>query len=535
MGVLVPEDYPLASLVNDAERRVVEACRDGLSDGWLVLPHVGIHTRQRDHELDVVLVHQSFGAADIEVKGHRVAIRDGMWCDDTRRLTPQPFDQARKSSYALRDVLREADPCLERLHVEYAVAFPNTLGIDGALPPDVDRVQVLTAGEVDDVADAIEGLLLSRGRNGALTVEQVEAIVRRLRPDAVFRWDPNTRMRQTRARLDELCADQTRTLERLDANRRVVAQGAAGTGKTRLAMAWARRAYAREERVLLTCYNEPLADVIAGQVVDDEALRVGPFLRVALGFEGMPALAVPATADHEWWTITAVGHIVTHWHEVSERFDTIVVDEAQDFSPAWLALLESLLDAEGPRRMLLVADAAQELYLRGFRVPALDDGWTHCELVNNCRNAHGIARLLRRHLNGAPSPVIGPEAVDVRWVPVADGHLDGVVHAVGGELSRLLDDEERAEGHVAVLTFSSAVRDRLGAELGLVRWEGRGGGVLVENVHRVKGLEFDTVVLVTDAAEVAQDLLYVGVGRAVSELVVISPEGLARRLRLTGG
>ena len=51
MGTLVPEEFPLASLANEAERRVVEACRDGLTDGWLILPHIGIRTRQRDHEL----------------------------------------------------------------------------------------------------------------------------------------------------------------------------------------------------------------------------------------------------------------------------------------------------------------------------------------------------------------------------------------------------------------------------------------------------------------------------------------------------
>ena len=45
---------------------------------------------------------------------------------------------------------------------------------------------------------------------------------------------------------------------------------------------------------------------------------------------------------------------------------------------------------------------------RGFTPPSPDDGWTQCELVNNCRNAQGIARLLRRYLDGAPSPCSAP-------------------------------------------------------------------------------------------------------------------------------
>ncbi len=477
----------------------------------------------------MVLVHQSFGVADLEVKGHRVTIRDGMWRDDVRVLDPQPFDQASGNAYALRDVLRRADPSLARLQVEYAVAFPNTLSVEGTLPVDLDRVQVLTAAELDDVAASIEELMFSRPRNRALDARQVEAIVAALRPDAELRWDPHSRMQRARTRLEELCADQTRTLERLDANRRVVAQGSAGTGKTALAVAWTRRAYARGERVLLTCYNDPLAEVIGDRLPDDEAVMSGAFLRLALGLEGMPPLVVPPDADHEWWTITAVGHIVTHWHQVTERFDTVVVDEAQDFSPAWLALLESLLDPDGPRRMLMVADAAQELYLRGFSPPEADDGWTRCELVNNCRNAQGIARLLRRHLDGAPSPVVGPEAVDVRWTAAEDG--DAAVAGARAEWDRL-----RAEGRdphgIAVLTFSTAMRTRVAEALALPRWEHRDRGGLCENVHRVKGLEFDTVVLVADTADVAQDLLYVGVGRAVSELVLVGPQRLASRLRL---
>ena len=89
----------------------------------------------------MVLVHQAFGVVDLEVKGHRVAIRDGMWHYDVRVLDPQPYDQARKNAYALRDELRSADPCLARVQVEYAVAFPNTLGVEGTLPVDVHRAR----------------------------------------------------------------------------------------------------------------------------------------------------------------------------------------------------------------------------------------------------------------------------------------------------------------------------------------------------------------------------------------------------------
>lgn len=528
MGVLVPEDQSLAGLANDAERRVVEAFRDGLDDGWLVLPNVELRTPQRDHELDVVLIHQSFGVLDIEVKGHRVEVRRGEWFHGDRPMRPQPLAQARKNAYALREVIRTL-PGLERIEVEYGVALPNTVGYEGRLPPEADPVQILTEPRLGDVTDAVEMLAVARHSSVVLDADDITAIVDLLRPDIDFSWEASARLRASRTRLDELCTLQTQALERLDANRRVVALGAAGTGKTRLAMAWARRAYARDERVLLTCYNEPLADRMADRLPDDDGFRIGPFLRMALGLDGMAPLEVPDDADHAWWTITAVGHLVSNWHGVTERFDTIVVDEAQDFSPAWLAMLESLLDPEGARRMLLAADPAQELYVRGFVVPAAEDGWVRCELVNNCRNAHEIGTLLRRRLHGAPAPSLGPVAVDLRYVTIG---ADDVEVTTRDEVDRLLLEEERDPGQIMVLTFTSSLRDRLATAVELVRWEDRETGVIGENVHRVKGLEADTVVLVTDTDDITDDLLYVGISRAVSELVIIGPAALGTRLGL---
>ncbi len=529
MGTLVPEDFPLASLRNDAERRVVEAFRDGLGDRWLILPDVGI-AEHRDRQCDVVLVNEDVGILDVEVKGHKVAVREGEWVSNGKPLKPQPFAQARENAYALRRVLRPAAPGLEHLGVEYAVAFPNTRTVKGRLPPDVKAAQVLTDHSLEDPAEAIEAAMAVRW-NQALSHQQVEAIVGVLRPDVEFSWDPNSRIEAARARLDELCAHQLRPLESLDDNRRVLAVGASGTGKTRLAMAWARNAAVhRDERVLLTCYNEPLADVMRERLGDLDGLQVAPILRLILGLEGPPPLPIPPDADQEWWDLTPVGHAMRHWDEVTERFDTIVVDEAQDFSPAWMGLLESLLDQDGPKRLLVVADPAQELYPRGFRLPRADDGWTVCTLATNCRNTQGIGSLLRRRLNGAPSPATGPGSTGVTWLPAETG--EDACTAAAAEVDRLLG-QGRSPGQLLVLTCASAVRNRLRTEAGLLQWEERGGGgVVCENVHRAKGLEADTVVLVVDADHSTDELLYVGIGRAVSELVVVAPAATARRLGL---
>ncbi|MEO6988546.1 MAG: NERD domain-containing protein [Aquihabitans sp.] len=538
MGVLVPEDFVLSSLANDAERAVVDSLVRGLSDGWLVLPSVGLRIGGRDRELDVVLIHETYGIVDIEVKGHRVHIAGGQWCHGRHDepLVPSPPRQAKNNAYALRNHLRTVFPGLDRLEVSWGIAFPHTEVVRGALPPEVTREQVLTRVDLDDAAEAIEVLASQGYTTQVLTRDDIDQIVQVLCPDVEFSWDQGAQMTRTRQRLDDLCASQIQVLQELDVNRRVVALGAAGTGKTRLAVAWALRAYADERRALLTCYNEPLAAHLVDSLPEDPDLCIGPFLRLALQFDGMPEPDPEPLDDLEaaftWWTDTVPAHLSANWHLITERFDTIVVDEAQDFDPVWIDLLERLLDPSDGR-LLLVADPAQVLYPRGFEVQSVDDGWTHCRLVANCRNARGIGQLLRRKLDGAPSPSNGPDETGLRFVTIDTHDGQATTTAAVDTVLQELHDLGRDPAQILVLTCSSDLRDHLRTRLGLRRWEDGGPAVVCENVHRLKGLEADTVVLVADHdGDTADALLYVGISRAVNELVVVGPASVGTRLGL---
>jgi len=537
MAQLVPEDFPMDLLKNDAERIVVESFRDTLYSNWLVVPDVGVRGQTQDHQTDIVLIHPEMGVVVIEVKGHRVGIRDGIWVgQEGTPLKPQPLEQAKNNAYALQRLIRKEIPDLQHLDVLYGIAFPNSPVIKGEITHDIDLDQILLAGAMSDADEPIERLVCTRRSVGrVMTDSEITAIVDLLRPDAEFTWDPDARAKRTRERLGELCEAQINSMVSLARNRRVLVRGGAGTGKTFLAMKWAREAWGEGDRVLLTCFNDPLASDLANRfgVALDEDITIGPFLRMALDLPGMPVLEIPPNADKEWWDTVVIGHINVHWPKVGITFDTIIVDEAQDFSPAWIALLAALLDPDGRRRVLLLADEGQGIYERGFVFPQADDGWVQAELANNFRNARSIARVLRRGLGGAASPMYSPEGLGVRWFEASD--TDIAVGLVETELERLIDEEGRDPSRICVATVRSSVREALRSQLGLVRWEDRGDGAVVcENVHRLKGLEFDTVILVADDPDDADltTLLYIGVSRAVSELIVVGSPAVAVRLGL---
>ena len=155
------------------------------------------------------------------------------------------------------------------------------------------------------------------------------------------------------------------------------------------------------------------------------------------------------------------------------------------------------------------------------------------ELASNFRNAHRIAQVLRR-IGGPGSPQYAPEGFVPIWHEASS--VSGAAGVVDAELERIIEEEQRSSRSVCVATLHSRVRDALREQCGLVRWEDRGeGGVVCENVHRLKGLEFDTVILVGIDPKDADrtTLLYIGVSRAISELIVVGVSEVADRLGLS--
>ena len=217
------------------------------------------------------------------------------------------------------------------------------------------------------------------------------------------------------------------------------------------------------------------------------------------------------------------------------RFDTIVIDEAQDFAPAWLEVLERLLHDEGPGRILMVTDPHQGVYDRGFQIPTAAPDLVRAELLVNCRNTHQIANLLRR-LGGAPAAPGAPEGERVIFVTSQPAHA---VAKVGEMLEELVVEFQIDPANILVLTGHTALRDRIRAEspggFACAAWEDRhDGDIVCETIHRMKGLERDAVIVVTADDDLGDHILYVGMSRAVSRLVVVGPRALTARLQAGG-
>jgi hypothetical protein len=531
MGILVPEDRPLNPL-DQAERRVVQKLLSGLRDSWLIVPRVDIVSERRPYEIDVLAISERFGLLAIEVKGGPAEVRQGVWSRRGKALK-SPTRQANDAAYALRTLLRDRSSLLEPIHVQHAVALPDVASVSGDLGSGVTRQHLLLAPDLEEPDDRFHDLMVSYPQNRPLDADQVREVLEVVAPDVDFAWDPDARARHARTMLQRISTEQTRALATLDQNRRVLVTGRAGSGKTRLALAWTERALARGERVMLTCFNRPLSEWLEEMAPDHENLTVGTVQRNVMHLPGLPGLEVPRGVSPDWWETEPFRHLEQNLGQVGIRFDTIIVDEAQDLDPAWLLTLEKLFRPGGGERFLMVADERQHVFQRGFVIPGAGGNVVRADLTVNCRNTRQIAELLRS-FGGAPSAPGVPDGPPVRLEEGAG--MDDTVEKVGRLLNDLVVTAHVDPANVMVVTGHTALRDRIRDEdpggWGCASWADRFSGEIVcETIHRAKGLERDAVILATVDDDLEDHLLYVGMSRAVSRLVVIGPETLSDRLR----
>ena len=235
---------------------------------------------------------------------------------------------------------------------------------------------------------------------------------------------------------------------------------------------------------------------------------------------------IGADPTPEYWRDELTNALAFHAAAVGTPFDTIVIDEGQDFQAHWIASLERLLDPAGARRLLMVADPAQAIYVTPWSPP---DDMAQMPLVHNLRNCMSIARVVLRL--GGPVPLPSAPFGDAVEHLQAGG-MKEVRKRIRESVARLTTGFGVPFSQIAVLTPRSRVRDELLGEppdgVPLVRWEDRcEGGVLCETVQRTKGLERTAVILVDMTGDPDRTLLYVGASRAVASLKLVGPPALA--------
>ncbi|WP_202869024.1 3'-5' exonuclease [Kribbella antibiotica] len=265
--------------------------------------------------------------------------------------------------------------------------------------------------------------------------------------------------------------------------------------------------------------------------------------------------------EYDWHDLASTVLTELRSDSSERRYRHVVIDEGQDLSPQELRSLAAAADPDGS--VTFFGDYAQQIY-------GQDMSWRSCgltvraveEFKDNYRNSTQIARVAialseMPQLRGAITDLVEPVA------PTAAGPPPTLVQCADEEreiaVTQVRAKVLGAVGKVAVLarTWDDARRAcrglpyiSLNTEMGV--WHER-PGIYCGAYHSAKGLEFDAVILPfcggarmphpetvaafgpDEAATRESKLLYVGITRARSDLLITYSGELSSLLPTTAG
>ena len=483
--------------------------------------------RQGDGEADFILLHARHGLLAIEVKGGGIELESGQWYSTDRKGARNPIKdplrQVVDSKHALLRYLQHVPGLRSVPRICHAVIFPDvvlTAGI-GLNPRDI----VIDGEDLSSIKSSLERVLRHWEQWGATAISSrdVELLVGLLAPTFVVRGTLRADIAQTERQIVTLTERQVEALGMLRSVRHCIIRGGAGTGKTLLAVEKARRLATEGARALLICFNAPLAAEVSQMLRESTSVTVSTFHSLCMRLGGKSK--VPVDPDEAWFLTRAAEALadVAAVLPDSQKYDALIVDEAQDLTDDWLTALLLLLRAPDEGPVLLLLDNHQEIYRSALTLPST---WPVVELEKNCRNALPIAKRVAACF-GDPTPLEGAAGPALRFIEAEDADLADAVHDV---VRRLLTDEKLDARQVVVLSnvrqTSARLRTKLVGPAAFVEL-GR-SGVVAETVHRYKGLEAEVVVLAwsgqpSRTSETAdRALAYVGASRAKSALFIVA-------------
>ena len=540
---------------SSAERDVFDALREQLRPEDVLIANQRFVDRTKDHEVDLFVLMPGYGVVAVEVKGGSVRHTGDGWeqrsrSGNLRRI--EPMDQARKGLYAARDYVerdpRWRDSSRSRIRWGYAVAFPYTELDGGFCAPDAPRWLVQDKADLACLRDRLRAVVSGQEtHNRPPDADDVALVCEILRGRNRPEFSVTAEADERDAESQRLTQEQLMLLRVTRLLNRVEVRGGAGSGKTVLALHQVRELARgggperrRAQRVALVCYSRGLAAyfrrVTGAWPRKDRPAFVGTFeeLGQLWGAESeaqwlarvAPAAGPTRSTPYFEEDLPAQMAELARVLDPGHRFDSFVVDEAQDFADLWWEPILGALKDEETGGLYLFSDANQRVFSR-FGAPPVP--LVPLVLDHNLRNTAEIGETINP-LAPNRMRLLGGHGPEVTFVQSAK---EQALDLAEEQVLHLLEEGWRAQD-VALLTVGSRHPKQKDAYADpdaywATFWDD--ADVFYGHVLGCKGLERRAVVLCVNKDEHHdrdREKLYVGLSRATDRLVVVGDGAYVR-------
>lgn len=463
-------------------------------------------------EGDFVLFDPSRGVVVIEVKGGDIWCENGEWRQRNRRtgeVVPiNPEAQASNTVHRIRQEIVTRLPAATSFLFCHAVWFPDGVVDRTCLPMNCPAHIVLDGEDVAGPAQAI-GRVFSYwhqvlpGRRGVSPKDATNLLAALAPTFSVVRSVRQT-LDEREDQFVQLTREQARVVHYLDEQRHAAIHGAAGTGKTLVAIEKARRLATSAEPVLFLCYNAALKTHL-------ERNHAHPNVHYAT-FHGLTRQVIGGEGTLDQAERRFLDHLID---DGSLPYTHLIVDEGQDFEPEWLEHLS----------LRFRAGVFYVFYDRNQLVQARDAAWLdeipcRLTLTRNCRNTDQIAKVAYRAARLSVVPTLGVIGPRPLLHVVADEN-EAIARATA--LSNKARAQKVEPHDIAILTLDTLPEDSTWRSMHVggrqVVDAPAPGSTALTTVRRFKGLEARLVIIANVDFSKAEDAdwrrrLYVGCSRA---------------------
>lgn len=336
------------------ELDVLERLQESLPDGYEIFHSVAWHSieneQDRHGEIDIVILGPNGHLLLMEIKAGNLQLRDG---ELFKLYNSREHDVRRQLAVqraALLHRLREAN-----LHafVSHCLVLPDYRLEAGDIVA-ISRDRIIDADEFPYLGTRVQELM----RHGD-SQSDLDSLHRFLANEFQVSIDLRVLDEQLQRTTQRLAEGLATWVPRIQAPHGLIRiQATAGSGKTQLALRLLGDAVSNGGRALYVCFNRSLADHI-GRLAPPVA-DVTSFSELCVNYYrrhyGEPDFGAPDNFD---LLARVYCEAAEEW---KPTYDLIIIDEGQDFQPAWVESLLPQLKESG--RLYLLEDDAQRLYDR---------------------------------------------------------------------------------------------------------------------------------------------------------------------------
>lgn len=478
----------------------------------------------RESETDFVILNRTRGVICLEAKAGQVRYENGCWLygSGIPMHNGGPFNQASANKYKLMRYISDGNMAfiLEKCKFFHAVWFPSVSNDrlrSMPLPSEGDKALVLTKEALNDpkeFIDRIYALHLPSNVETNLSEIECKRLVREIFcpqfnvfPSASFEADLKKIV------FHRLLDEQAGILDFLDEQLTAAVNGAAGTGKTMIAVEKARRHAVAGDRVLFLCFNAQLKDYLK----ENYARDLVSYYTIA-GF----ACKICNTAKPDYEKLKE--KLEDYYVSGTFPYRHVIIDEGQDFGSEAIEetdiiqlIHDIIVDTDQGGTFYVFYDRLQLVQAR--EMPKfIGDLDCRLTLYRNCRNTENIAVTSLRPITERKPKVFEGA---VKGAP-AKIHFCDSVQIERERIDSIIDDLA-ADGYqdIVLLTCKTEATSILNNSVNNGKYRNK---YLFTTCRKFKGLEADVVILLdVDKITFEQEnvlIFYVGTSRARIRLEV---------------